>query len=72
MLNPSANKANKGEFLYGPLSFLRKSNRRKDFLLGGKIVASILLGDAKTKVAWLLTKDYFKSVFNATKSVRFD
>ena len=24
MLNPSANKANKGHFLYGPLSFLRK------------------------------------------------
>ena len=30
MLNPSSNKANKGHFLYGPLSFPRKSNGRKE------------------------------------------
>ena len=45
MLNPSANKANKGHFLYGPLSFLRKPNwrRKKEFLLGGIIVVTLMM-----------------------------
>ena len=51
MLNPSANKANKGHFLYGPLSFLRKPNwrRKKEFLLGGIIVTLIMLGNTIEK-----------------------
>ena len=51
MLNPSANKANKGHFLYGPLSFLRKPNwrRKKEFLLGGIIVTLMMLGNTIEK-----------------------
>ena len=51
MLNPSANKANKGHFLYGPLSFLRKPNwrRKKEFLLGGIIVTLMMLSNTIEK-----------------------
>ena len=51
MLNPSANKANKGHFLYSPLSFLRKPNwrRKKEFLLGGIIVTLMMLGNTIEK-----------------------